>query len=199
MSGMRLRAIALALSSAAGGCSTQSSSSSSGDVPICVDADGGNPQHCLGCAVPEAQWSATGSLSCPRSISDYCNQNARPTPATTPPDCPPSMWSELLADEKQTGWPPLYYVCDGLDLAMPGWSCGTGTNVLFVYEAASGKLTSAVEFGNAAHTGQQSCLAGPASIDALILASAKCRPYTCIPTDSGAADGDTCDAAAAAD
>ncbi|HEX8790988.1 MAG TPA: hypothetical protein VF765_08540 [Polyangiaceae bacterium] len=195
---MRLRTVALVLSTVAAACSSQSSSSSSNDVPVCVDADGGKPQDCLGCAVPEARWSDAGSLSCPRSVADYCNQNATPTPATTAPDCPPSTWNALLADEKQSGWPPLYYVCDGFDLAMPSWYCGTGTDVLFVYDAASGQLTSAVEFGNAAHAGQQTCLAGPANVAALNLVSAKCKPYTCFPGDSGV-DGHTCDAAAAAD
>jgi hypothetical protein len=33
------------------------------------------------------------------------------------------------------------FACDGFNLAMaPGWSCGTGTEVLFVYDGPSGQL-----------------------------------------------------------
>ena len=98
----------------------------------------------------------------------------------------------MLASEREYGYPPIFYECDGFDLAMPGWSCGTGTNVLFVYDGASGQLTSAVEFGSGQHAGQQTCLAGASSVTPLNLVSANCKLFNCFPPDSGI-DAGMCD------
>lgn len=182
-------AIVLLLGGAA--CTPQTPSSSN-DAPLCVSTEGGKPEPCLGCAVPEARWAEAGPLSCPRPIADYCNQNASPIPSTTAPDCPPSDWNALLASERKYGWPPIFYECDGFNLTMPSWSCGIGTNVLFVYDGVSGQLTSAVEFGAAQHSGQQTCLAGASSIEPLNLVSAHCRIFNCFPPDSGI-DAGQCD------
>jgi hypothetical protein len=139
----------------------------------------------MGCAVPAAQWADAGSLACPRTVADYCNQNVTPIPATTAISCPPPDWSTLLDQVRQYGSPAPFFECDGYDLASVDWSCGAGADVVFVYDGPSGKLTSAIELGGGAHDGQQTCLAGAASVSALDLVAAKCRVLDCFAPDSG--------------
>ena len=198
---MRLRPITLVLSLVAAGCSSTQASSSSSETPLCFSPDGGQ-QPCLGCAVPKAQWAAKGPLSCPRSVADYCDQNARPVPSTTAPGCFPSDWSTLFASQIGGGGFVMGFTCDGFNLAFaPGWSCGTSTEVLFVYDGPSGKLASVVELDSAHHPDQQTCLAGASSTQFLDFTGARCKPFDCFSLDSGIDDGGMChlDAGAAAD
>ena len=171
-------------------CSTQGSTGD--DTPVCATTDGGAAQTCLGCAVPSAVWADGGALSCPRSIQDYCDPSSMPTPSTTPPSCLPSDWSSVVASEKQYGSPLVFYECDAVNLATPSWSCGVGTNVLFVYDKASGQLGSVVELGAAGHAGQQTCLAGANSAPMLDLEASHCKMFECFPPDSGL-DAGACD------
>ena len=169
---------------------TQNTSS---EVPRCSEPDGGQ-YVCMGCAVPAATWADAGVLSCPRSIADYCDQNRDPIPATTPPDCPPSDWDALLAFERAYTGPPVFYECDAFNLASPGWWCGSGTNVLFVYDKASGRLTTAIE----EMAGQQTCLAGPGTASYVARYPAGCTAFHCIPLEA-VWDGGPCDFDAGAD
>lgn len=186
----RFAALWLVVGLGSAACSSTTPSRSS-PGPRCV-VDGGKTEPCLGCAVADAQWVDSGALDCPRSVADYCDQNAKPVPSTTAPSCPPATWNALLQSEKQHGWPPTFYECEGFNLAAPEWSCGVGTNVLFVYDGASGQLTNAVEVGGAQHPGKQTCLAGASGIPSVDLVAANCKLFRCFPPDSGI-DAGTCD------
>lgn len=174
----------------------EQTASTSSDVPYCAESDGGR-KVCFGCAVPTAHWADSGVLSCPRPVSEYCDQNANPVPPTTAPSCPPSDWSSLIASELASGYPPLFYACDAFDIGIPEWSCGSGASVLFVYDKASGELAASVE----EKAGKETCLAGPSQFDYVSVALGNCTLYSCSPAAGGTCchradsswDGGVCD------
>jgi hypothetical protein len=81
--------------------------------------------------------------------------------------------------------------CDGFNIANAGWSCGGSATVDFLYDKGSGQLVSAIELGDGAHAGQQTCLAGSTSMAPVALPLAHCTLHQCFPNDSGI-DSGTC-------
>jgi hypothetical protein len=157
------------------GCKSQTPTSTS-DTPVCTFADAGAPKPCMGCAVPEAQWGAAGPLSCPLSLADYCNvDNTSPAAAG---GCPPADWSTLLATGSTTELD--FYRCEDFNLWLSPFTCGLGTYVMFVYDGA-GRLTSAVELKLGVGAEQQTCLAGPGSIQPFDLLPPHCEHNHCLP------------------
>lgn len=127
---------------------------------------------------PEADaGTAAAKLSCPGSISDYCNLSV---------SCPPATWTAAIAEQNALGFPPELYVCDTYNWAEEGWSCGGTSDVLFAYDKTTGKLVGAVELSTPGSPNQQICLAGPATMRALGSCSAY---FDCFPNDASFPQG----------
>jgi hypothetical protein len=74
-----------------------------------------------------------------------------------------------------------FYRCEGFNLWLSPLTCSLGTYVMFVYDGP-GRLTSAVERELAGeHAGQQTCLAGPGSIQPSDLLPEHCEHNHCLP------------------
>jgi hypothetical protein len=159
------------------GCQTAQTPTNS-DVPVCEDADGGS-WLCRGCATPSATWADAGTLSCPRSIDAYCFPSS-PATAAASPACWPARWSDLVSYAQTTGSP--YFECSGFNLAYGTYGCGL-TDVAFVYDNATGELTSVIEAAiGGALENSETCLAGAGS--APFLDARGCTEVYCIPTDA---------------
>jgi hypothetical protein len=80
--------------------------------------------------------------------------------------------------------------CDRYNYVSPGWACGGTDLVLFAYDKTTGEQLAAEL--RSADGAQQTCLGGPASIEAVGHCTAV---FHCSPNDAGVEAGRCADAA----
>jgi hypothetical protein len=162
--------VATLLGLGTGACGSSGTSTPAGQLHTCA-ADAGT---WVTVAAPDAgAATATAALKCPGSIANYCAGYAT--------GCPPVTWTDAVAAQNATGFPPNLYVCDAYNWADDGWICDGHNTVLFAYDKSTGKMVGAVEF-SAQGASQQSCLAGPTTLAPYGGCTAY---YNCFPNDAG--------------